>query len=176
MDRHLMTSTAGTAQNAREANAEADVARANPARDRPRTGRTLPAASRSRSAAAKQRPLRSVASWTHTLALEGDLTHRTAHALEVEIERLCEQGVTAIALDLRGLASIDRVGVAVVAFRWRLCERRGYSFELIAGSQRVQREFARAGVAEMLPFRSASEDPAPAHDGNQPEVEPAGGR
>jgi anti-anti-sigma factor len=102
--------------------------------------------------------LRSVASWTHTLVLTGELTHRTAHAFEVEIERLCEEGVTGITVDLRELTRIDPVGVAVIAFRWGLCERRGYGFELIRGSTRVQRAFADAGVIELLPFR---EDDAP---------------
>jgi anti-anti-sigma factor len=100
----------------------------------------------------RQRPLRSVASWTHTLRLEGELSHRTAHALEVEIEQLCEQGVTDITIDLRELRGIDPVGVAVIAFRWGLCERRGYGFRLIEGSAGVQREFARAGVLDLLPF------------------------
>ncbi len=100
----------------------------------------------------RQRPLHSVESWRHTLRLDGELSHRTAHALEVEIERLCEQGVTDITIDLRGLMGIDPVGVAVIAFRWGLCERRGYGFRLIEGSAGVQREFARAGVLDLLPF------------------------
>jgi anti-anti-sigma factor len=106
---------------------------------------------------AKDRPLRSIASWTHTLVLEGELTHRSAHALEVEIEQLCEQGVTALTIDLRRLTRVDRVGVAVIAFRCRLCERRGYGLELIPGSQAVQREFTRAGVAELLPFKEGDQ-------------------
>jgi anti-anti-sigma factor len=100
----------------------------------------------------RQRPLHSVESWRHILRLEGELSHRTAQALEVEIERLCEQGVTDITIDLRGLMGIDPVGVAVIAFRWGLCERRGYGFRLIEGSTGVQREFARAGVLDLLPF------------------------
>jgi anti-anti-sigma factor len=84
--------------------------------------------------------------------LDGELNHRTAHALEVEIERLHDEGVTDITLDLSRLSSIDRVGVAVIAFRCQLSTRRGFGFQLIAGSERVQREFRAAGVAETLPF------------------------
>src|SRR5689334_16936610 len=47
--------------------------------------------------------LTSVKAWTHTLALTGELHHRTAHILESEIEQLCEEGVTGIRIDLRGL-------------------------------------------------------------------------
>jgi anti-anti-sigma factor len=90
--------------------------------------------------------------WTHTLVPTGELSRRTAHALEVEIERRCEEGVTAITLDLRELTRIDAIGVAVIAFRCDLCKRRGYDFALIPGSEEVQRAFERAGVSELLPF------------------------
>jgi len=96
--------------------------------------------------------LRGVNAWNHTVILTGELTHRSAHALEVEIERLCEQGVTDITLDLRDLTWIDPVGVAVIAFRCGLCEKRGYGFRLIRGSHAVQRAFEQAGVIEILPF------------------------
>ena len=96
--------------------------------------------------------LTSVNTWNHTLILTGELTHRSAHALEVEIERLCEEGVTDITLDLRDLTGIDPVGAAVIAFRCGLCEKRGYGFRLIRGSRAVQRAFEQAGVSDMLPF------------------------
>jgi anti-anti-sigma factor len=91
--------------------------------------------------------------WTHTLVLTGALTHRSAHALEVEIERLCDEGVTAITLDLRELTHIDSIGVAVVAFRCGLCQRQGLGFALIPGTQPIQRVFEQAGVSELLPFQ-----------------------
>ena len=101
--------------------------------------------------------LTSVNTWNHTLVLTGELTHRSAHALEVEIERLCEEGVTDITLDLRDLHTIDPVGVAVIAFRCALCEKRGYGFRLIRGSRGVQRSFEQAGVIEMLPFQEGDD-------------------
>ena len=97
--------------------------------------------------------LTSVNTWNHTLILTGELTHRSAHALELEIERLCEEGVTDITLDLRDLHTIDPVGVAVIAFRSSLCEKRGYGFRLIRGSRNVQHAFEQAGVIEVLPFK-----------------------
>jgi anti-anti-sigma factor len=96
--------------------------------------------------------LKSVSVWTHTLILTGELTRRSAHALELEMERLCEQGVTDITLDLSQLGYIDATGVAVIAFRSGLCERQGYGFALIPGSRVVHEAFEQAGVSEMLPF------------------------
>src|SRR5438477_11626234 len=93
--------------------------------------------------------------WTHTLSLTGELNHRSAHMLEAEIERLGEEGVDRIILDLRRLKGIDATGVAVIAFRCELCKRRGNDFALIRGPRSIQREFERAGVAERLPFISA---------------------
>jgi anti-anti-sigma factor len=97
---------------------------------------------------------------THTLVLTGELDHRSAHALEAEIERLCEEGVTGITLDLRDLTYIDPIGVAVIAFRCGLCKRRGYDFALIPGSPYIQRAFEQAGVAELLPFQEEEEEVA----------------
>jgi anti-anti-sigma factor len=92
----------------------------------------------------------SVGVWSHTIVLTGALTHRTAHELEVEIEQRCADGVTAITLDLRELTYIDPIGVAVIAFRSRLCKRRGYDFAVVAGSPMMRRAFAQAGVGSLL--------------------------
>jgi len=95
----------------------------------------------------------SVSVWRHTLRLTGELTHRSAHTLEVEIERLFEEGVTNITLDLGQLTYIDPIGVAVIAFRCRLCERQGNSIILIPAPPFIQRAFAEAGVIDRLPFQ-----------------------
>jgi anti-anti-sigma factor len=92
----------------------------------------------------------------HTLVLTGSLDRSSVHTLEAEIERLCDEGVTGITLDLRQLADIDAFGVAVIAFRCGLCRRRGYDFALIRGSRAVQRAFEKAGVSELLPFDDGS--------------------
>lgn len=95
----------------------------------------------------------------HTLVLTGALTRTSAYTLEVEIERLCAEGVSGITLDLRELSYIDAIGVAVIAFRSRLCERRGYDFALIVGSPLMRRAFEQAGVKRLL---AAAEDGEPA--------------
>jgi anti-anti-sigma factor len=89
----------------------------------------------------------------HTLVLTGELTHRSAHALETEIERLCGESVTRITLDLRQLGRIDSIGVAVIAFRCKLCQRQGFGFTLIPGPPPIHDAFEQAGVAEILPFQ-----------------------
>jgi anti-anti-sigma factor len=89
----------------------------------------------------------------HTVVLTGELTHRSAHALEVEIERLCEEGVSSITLDLRQLEQIDSIGAAVIAFRSGLCQRQGYGFTLIPGPRSIQRAFEQAGMISLLPFQ-----------------------
>ena len=114
--------------------------------------------------------LASVSNWRHRLVLQGELTQRSAHELEIEIERLCEEGVTDITLDLSELGRIDAVGVAVVAFRCGLCQKRGYGIGLVPGPEQVQRAFARAGLDGVLPFR----DPESHDMREEQEVQPAG--
>jgi anti-anti-sigma factor len=109
--------------------------------------RVEPASSEARFAPA------SVSLRTHTLILTGDLDGSSAHALEAEIERLCAEGVTGITLDLRELTYIDLTGVAVIAFRCGLCQKRGYDFALIPGSRFIHHVFERAGVTDLLPFQ-----------------------
>jgi anti-anti-sigma factor len=106
----------------------------------------------------------SVARRIHTLILTGSLDRGSVRQLEKEIERLCEDGVRGITLDLRELTYIEAIGVAVVAFRCGLCMRRGYDFALIRGPRIVQRAFEQAGLSELLPFtdeRGPLEEQAP---------------
>jgi anti-anti-sigma factor len=112
--------------------------------------------------------LTSVSAWTHTLVLTGELNQRSAARLEAEMDRLCEEGVTGITLDLRELVSIDSAAIAAIAFRCGLSQRRGYEFTLIPGPQSIHDAFERAGVADALPFQaqeiSLSRASASAHD------------
>jgi anti-anti-sigma factor len=118
-----------------------------------RTNAALNTNTRTHPGAAKPRPAGKAAGvWAHTLVLTGELTRRSAHALEVEIEDLCAKGVTAITLDLRQLTYIDSVGVAVISFRCGLCQRQGHAFSLLPGPRFVQRAFEQAGIADLLPF------------------------
>jgi len=96
---------------------------------------------------------------THTLVLAGELNLRSAPTLEADIERLCDEGVGTITLDLRSLDQIDSTGIAVIAFRCELCRKRGHTVAVIPGSSLNRRALERAGVTSLLP---AVEEVAPA--------------
>jgi anti-anti-sigma factor len=112
---------------------------------------------------------RGISRRVHTLVLTGSLDRGSVHELEAELERLCEEGVAGITLDLRELTYIDAIGVSVIAFRCGLCQRRGYDFALIRGPRIVQRAFEQAGLSELLPFMDESPTVLPAR---VPEEEP----
>jgi anti-anti-sigma factor len=108
------------------------------------------------SAAENKRPtLESVRPRMHTMVLSGELHHRSAHTLEAEIERVCEDGVTGITLDLRELSYIDAIGIAVIAFRCGWCKRRGYDFAVHPGTQVIQDALEQAGVTDVLPIEQS---------------------
>jgi anti-anti-sigma factor len=151
MERHLTTSTGSITTTRNDGTTEIGVIRADAAfnRDTASDG-----SGRGASPVRNQpHPLaESVSVRIHTLILTGELSYDSAHTLEVEIERLFEEGVTTITLDLRQLTYIDEIGVGVIAFRSRLCRRQGHGFLLIPGPRSIQRAFERAGVADWLPF------------------------
>jgi anti-anti-sigma factor len=82
----------------------------------------------------------------HTLILTGELDSDSAPMLEAEIERLCEEGVTALTLDLRELERIDAIGATVVAFRTKLCRTRGCDLAVIPGAGVTRRALEQAGI------------------------------
>ncbi len=154
MERHLKMSTESiTTRNEDEGTPEIGVIRADAAVN----GNTVSPSSNGRAWPARSQPhplAESVSVRMHTLIPTGELTHRSAHTLEVEVERLFEEGVTSLVLDLRRLTQIDPIGVAVIAFRCRLCQRQGNCIVLIPGPPQIQRAFAGAGLIDRLPFQT----------------------
>jgi anti-anti-sigma factor len=150
MERHLRTSTGSIDTGNEGSTTGIVVMRADTACDGntafARNGRAWPTSNQPHPRS------ESVSIWMHTLVLTGELTYHSAHTLEVEIERLFEEGVTSITLDLRQLTHIDPLGVAVIAFRCRLCQRQGHGCLLIPGPPFVQRAFAEAGIIDQMPF------------------------
>jgi anti-anti-sigma factor len=88
----------------------------------------------------------------HTVLLLGELDRASAPALEAEIERLCDAGIDTLTLDLSGLTHIDAIGVAVIVYRRRWCERRGCELALLAETPLARDAFALAGGGERVPF------------------------
>ncbi len=149
MERHLTASAVNVGTRSERSGAASVTSRTRTAFDRgirPKTTTNAPSLK-----------LAGVSAWQHTLILTGALDHHSAHKLEAEIERLCEEGVTSITLDLRQLTYIDSIGVTVIAFRCGLCKRRGFDFAVIPGSPVIHRAFERAGVTELLPFAEESQ-------------------
>jgi anti-anti-sigma factor len=88
--------------------------------------------------------------WRHTLILTGELDGRSAPELEDEIECLCQEGVTSIALDMRRLDAMDPMGVQAVAFLSGLYRGQGCEFVVIAGSRVVHHALTEAGATDLL--------------------------
>lgn len=153
MERHHMKMAVGViTRSDGDAPADGEVARTHTAFD----NQTHAPAALDESSLARRRVDR-----MHTVVLTGSLDRDSAHQLEREIERLCEEGVTGITLDMSELAHIEAIGVAVVAFRCRLCRRRGYEFALTRGPRAIQLAFEQAGLGECLPF---SDSPSPVRE------------
>ena len=148
MKRHLTASAVSVGTRSERSGSASVTSRTRTAFDRDM---------RPRAASAPNLKLADAKVWKHTLVLTGALDHHSAHKLEAEIERLCEEGVTSITLDLRKLTHIDPIGVTVIAFRCGLCKRRGFDFAVIPGSRVIHRAFERAGVTDLLPFTEESE-------------------
>jgi anti-anti-sigma factor len=117
--------------------------------DRPHTAHE-PSARAPRASGKPRLTLAESSARTHTLIPTGNLDRQSAPVLEAEIERLFDSGVTSLVLDLRQLARVDSTGLAVLAFRCRLCRRHGYELKLIPGTLLMQRAFEEAGVTDLL--------------------------
>ncbi len=101
----------------------------------------------------------------HILVLLGELDRTSAPALEAEIERLCEGGVVALALDLSGLTHLDATGVAVIVHRCGWCARHGCELKVLAETPLARSAFALAGAQERIGFALAQKE------SNEPEEE-----
>jgi anti-anti-sigma factor len=109
----------------------------------------------------------------HTLVLAGELDRVSAPVLETEIERLCRAGVMSLTLDLRALAAIDRVGVAVIVHRSGWCARHGCQLSLLADEGPAQGALAEAGAEGRVELVSGPATVAGPDVRWQPEQEPA---
>jgi anti-anti-sigma regulatory factor len=86
-----------------------------------------------------------VSGGTGRLVAMGDLTARTATAVEQAVKKLLDEGVTTLTIDLRQAVAVDNDAVdALVALSARACER-GVPVHLCAdGATREQFEAAKA--------------------------------
>jgi anti-anti-sigma factor len=94
----------------------------------------------------------------HTVLLLGELDRASAPTLEAEIERLCDTGIETLTLDLSGLTQIDAIGVAVIVYRRRWCERRGCELTLLADTPLTRDAFALSGTDDRVPLVRERDD------------------
>jgi len=100
----------------------------------------------------------------HTLVLEGELDMAWAPVLDTAVQRVCDSGVPALALDLRRLTFMDSAGLRSILLASEMCEQHGCTFLLIEGPPQIQRLFEVTGLLDRLPFERASEVPTPPSD------------
>jgi anti-sigma B factor antagonist len=86
------------------------------------------------------------------LRLRGELDLLTAPQLEAAVERLSGNGVREVLLDLSELAFLDSSGFRAILTCKTMCERRGCTFLMTRGPERVQKVFDISGVLKKLPF------------------------
>jgi anti-anti-sigma factor len=89
-----------------------------------------------------------------TAALRGDFDMAATFTVEPALEQaIGSPGIEALTVDLGDLPFIDSTGVGVLLRVHEEAERRGIDLAIEPGPPEVQRVFAVAGLAEVLPFR-----------------------
>jgi len=88
----------------------------------------------------------------HRLLLAGELDIASAPILEATIAGLCENGRSAIVLDVRKVTFMDSTGLRAVLAADKLCRGRGHALSLAGANGAVQRLFDLTGVSGALQF------------------------
>jgi anti-sigma B factor antagonist len=82
----------------------------------------------------------------------GELDLATAHALGHTLAQAAALGAGHVVLDLRDLSFVDSSGISVILKLQRHFAVEGVRFEVIKGTDVVQRAFALAHVEPLLPW------------------------
>jgi anti-sigma B factor antagonist len=88
----------------------------------------------------------------HVVEPVGELDLLTATEFEDELKRVEATDASEIVVDLRGLQSIDHVGLNVFVHAAARSNRRGGGLTLVRGPDRVHRRFQSTGLESLLPF------------------------
>ena len=86
-----------------------------------------------------------------TVRLGGELDLAGVPELEAAITATAD--AQALVLDLSGLTFIDSSGMRLLLSLNASVQERGQSFEVVPGSENVQRTFELAGLLDRLPFQ-----------------------
>ena len=88
----------------------------------------------------------------HTLVLSGELDIATAPELDEAIAGVCENGESAVVLDLSRLTFMDSTGLQAILAADKLCEKRGHDLRLTGVKGAVRRLFDLTGAFSALRF------------------------
>ena len=91
------------------------------------------------------------------VTLRGELDLLATSALEPELERLVDESLDVVALDLRGLDFLDSSGLRTIVVAGRALDEGDCRLVLVRGSQPVQRVFEITRMTERLEFVDAPE-------------------
>ena len=88
-----------------------------------------------------------------TVPVRGEFEMATTFTVEPTLERAIElPGLRRLTLDLSGVTFLDSTGLGVVLRLASELQRRGIELRIVPGPPEVQRVFATAGLADVLPF------------------------
>ncbi len=89
-------------------------------------------------------------------ALEGELDLHTAQAARSRLDTSLEQtGARHLILDLCQVSFIDSSGIGMVLGRYRKLKERGGRMEIVAPGGAVKKVLEMAGIAGIIPIRTA---------------------
>ena len=90
--------------------------------------------------------------------VSGELDLASSAALEDELVRVAESGVTQLVIDLRELEFMDSTGLSTLVKAHQRAEETGQGFGLVRGPQQVQRLLSLTGVEDRLTFADTPEE------------------
>ena len=92
------------------------------------------------------------------IMVSGELDLASSAALEEEIDRVAESGVTHVVIDLRDLEFMDSTGLSTLVKAHQRADDAGRQFGLVRGPQQVQRLLSLTGVDERLTVADTPEE------------------
>ena len=98
---------------------------------------------------------------TAIVRLVGELDLAEVEPLQVEFERLCSNGLSALTVDLSGLDFVDSTGLHALLRLNGRCEGQELRLRLVPGPPSVQRLFQITGTDTQFTFTETQPAPAP---------------
>jgi anti-sigma B factor antagonist len=90
--------------------------------------------------------------------VSGELDLASSAALEEELARVGESGVSQLIIDLRELEFMDSTGLSTLVKAHQRADEAGREFGLVRGPQQVQRLLSLTGVEDRMTFADTPEE------------------